>query len=176
MQIIGFVGPQGGGKSTATEYVKIKGYTVLEMHTAAVEEAKRTGVEPNKVNLPAIGTRLRKEQGTDYAAKYLTKIIKEKNLQKVVISGIRSDFEINYFRKEFPEFKVAAITASLEARYERTKTRFPSKEAFLNREEEENKWGIAEGLNAADITIENTGTEEEFLKKVDQWLSNNSQE
>jgi dephospho-CoA kinase len=172
MQIIGFVGPQGGGKSTATEYVKTRGYTILEMNTAAVEEAERLGIEPNKVNLPAIGTRLRKELGQNYAAEHLCMLIDKRGLKKIVISGIRSNFEIDYFRKKFFEFKVAAITAPLELRYERTKDRFPSKEAFLKREEEENKWGIAEGLKSADITIENTGTEEDFLKNVDTWLSN----
>ena len=79
MQIIGILGRQGSGKTAVTEFLKKQGYQVLEMNTAAVEEAKRLGIEITKSNLPDIGTRLRKERGSDYAAKYLCEIIKEKN-------------------------------------------------------------------------------------------------
>lgn len=171
MQIVGFVGPQGGGKTAATNHIKNQGYTVLEMRSAAVKECNKLGLDPNRANLLKMGTKLRKEYGMDYAAKYLTKVIEEQHLEKVVISGIRSNFEIEHFRKKFPGFKVLAITAPLDLRYERTKDRWPSKKVFIEREEEENTWGIAEGLAVADDILRNNGSEEEFLKKVDTWLS-----
>jgi dephospho-CoA kinase len=171
-KIIAFVGMPASGKSLAASILGESGIKVVNMGDVIREEVLRRGLEPTDTNVGGVGTDLRRKEGNDVVAKRCIPKIKAEDSVILVIDGIRSLAEVNCFKKAFgSDFTLVTINAPFEIRFARIKTRKRSDDmkdidALKVRDERELGWGMGEAIAAADIVIENTGTLDEFRKKV----------
>jgi len=177
MKLIAFVGMPASGKSEASAIARSLGIPVINMGDMVREETARRGLPPTDENIGGTGTALRREEGMDAVARRCVPRIPT-NLPVVVVDGTRNIEEINYFKKTFgDDFKLIAIHAPFELRFERVKKRFRSDdmgsiEELKRRDEREKGWGLDRAIKMADATIENTGTIEEFRKEIEALLKN----
>ncbi len=178
MKLIAFVGMPASGKSEAAGIARSLGIPVTNMGDIVREETARRGLPMTDSNIGGTGTALRKEEGMDAVAKRCVPGIRSLNSSIVVVDGIRNIEEINYFKKEFGrDFKLIAINTPLELRFERIKKRLrsddmSSMEELKRRDEREKGWGLDKAIRKADITIDNTGSIEDFRKHVEEMLGN----
>ncbi|MDD1684034.1 MAG: dephospho-CoA kinase, partial [Methanoregula sp.] len=89
----------------------------------------------------------------------------------VLIDGIRGDAEVSLFRHFFSGFVLISIDSSFENRLARIAARarsddFTSADALRNRDEREQKWGLLNALQSANLHISNDGTLDEFSRDV----------
>jgi dephospho-CoA kinase len=96
----------------------------------------------------------------------------------IVVDGTRNREEINYFKKQFgDDFKLVAIDASFDIRFERVKKRARSDDMcntdeLKRRDEREKGWGLDKAIEMADIIISNTSSLEKFHEEVKKLLIN----
>lgn len=167
MTIIGLVGKQGSGKSTVSDVLVKKSFDVVSMGDVVRGEAERRGLGGDA--LGQISTELREEHGPTAVAELL---LERQDLSgDVVIDGLRSDAEVELFREELEGFFLVAVTASQETRYERITGRGRSDdpesyEAFVEKEEREDSWGLDAAISMADLEVENEAGLEELGQKA----------
>ncbi len=177
MKIIAFVGLPASGKSEAASVARSMNIPVVSMGDAVREEAARRGLPPTDENIGGTGTALRREEGMDAIAKRCVPGIRAQTSRVVVVDGTRNIEEVNYFKKQFgKEFRLIAILAPFELRFERVKKRARSddmtgKEELRRRDEREKGWGLDKALAIADVTINNTGSILEFKEEIGKLLS-----
>jgi len=170
MKIIGFVGMPGSGKSAAAEVARQMGVQVVVMGDVIRDEAARLGLEPCDQNLGRVGNLLRKRGGAcAVAERCLEKIDPGSDL--VVVEGIRSKDEVDFFRSCCRDFCLIEIHVPEEVRLGRIASRRRSDDgsdavAVAERDSRELKWGMDLAINAADRRIENDGPVEELRRKV----------
>jgi dephospho-CoA kinase len=139
---------------------------------------------------------LRMKNGRGVLAKLLSqKILKELNKSKdfnlvVVIDAIRNPEEVNVFKKEMKsKFFLVAITAPIEllierlsrrARYDESKEVIKEKDKArvmlikeLGKDEPSYGHNVNKCISDADYIIDNSGTIEEFYKKIIEFTKNN---
>lgn len=176
MKLIAFVGMPGSGKSEASNVAEKMSIPVINMGDIVREETAKQGLPPTDENIGGIGTMLRREEGMDAIAKRCIPRIRDLNSDVIVVDGTRNKEEVEYFKKQFgDDFKLVAIHAPFEQRFERLKNRLRSddsnsKEELKRRDEREKSWGLAKLIQMADITIKNTGSLEEFHKEIEKLL------
>ncbi len=176
MKIIAFVGMPGSGKSEASNVAKRMNIPVINMGDIVREETAKQGLPATDENVGGTGTKLRKEEGMDAIAKRCMPKIRSLRSHVIVIDGTRNKEEVEYFKKQFgDDFKLIAIHAPFEQRFERLKNRLRSDdsnsmEELKRRDEREKSWGLAKLIQMADITIENTNSLEKFHKAVEEVL------
>ncbi len=172
MKIIAFVGMPGSGKSEASAVARRLNIPVVSMGDVVREETARRGLPPTDENIGGVGTKLRREEGMDAIAKRCVPRIRLQNSSVVVIDGTRNIDEINYFKKQFGNnFKLVAIQAPFELRFERVKKRarsddMSSVDELKRRDERENGWGLDKAIEKADIILENTDSLEKFQNEI----------
>ncbi len=179
MRIIAFVGYPLSGKSTATEVAREMGIPVVVMGDVLRKEAMKRGVELSDENLGKIAEELRKKEGMDAIARRCVPEIREKLKEKgvVVVDGIRGMDEVRRFRETFgDDFVLIAVECPREIRFERAERRkrsddVGSMDELIARDEREERWGLKEAMDSADIVVENTGSVEDFREKIRQILS-----
>ncbi|MDD1749766.1 MAG: AAA family ATPase, partial [Methanothrix sp.] len=98
MKIIGFVGLPGSGKGEASQIAREHGYAVVVMGDVIRQEAARQGLEPTDQNLGRIGNALRAAEGPDAVAKKTLERAKATGKDIVVVDGLRSREEADFFR------------------------------------------------------------------------------
>jgi len=178
MKLIAFVGMPASGKSEAAAIAKKLGIPVVNMGDVVREETARRALPPTDENIGGTGTALRNEEGMDVIAKRSVPKIRAIRSKVVVVDGIRNIHEIEYYKKEFGnDFKLIAIKTPFNIRFERVKKRarsddMNSMEELKRRDEREKGWGLNRAIEKADINSDNTGTIEEFRKKMEQLLGN----
>ncbi|WP_321420059.1 AAA family ATPase [uncultured Methanomethylovorans sp.] len=171
-KILAFVGMPASGKSVAASILGESGIKVVNMGDVIREEVVRRGLEPTDINVGGVGTDLRNKEGKDIVAKRCIPKIRAADSRFLVVDGVRSLVEINCFKQAFgSDFTLVTIDAPLEIRFARVQARKRSDDmkdinALRIRDERELGWGMGEAIAAADIVIENTGTLEDFRKKV----------
>jgi len=114
----------GAGKSTIANYLRKNSFYVLSMGDTIKEKALEQNLELNDENLGNLMLRLREEKNDNgiVAKLMLEKIMELKDIEKIVVDGIRSYEEFLVFKKvEFA--KLLAIRASSSKRYEHIKAR-----------------------------------------------------
>jgi predicted RNA binding protein with dsRBD fold (UPF0201 family)/dephospho-CoA kinase len=163
LKVIGLVGMPASGKSEAATVAREMGIPVVVMGDIVRAHMHNMGVQINEKNVGLTANKLREEHGMDAIAKMCIPIIKSQKSNVVAIDGIRGYAEVVAYKDEFDEnFKVIAIEASPELRYERAKKRARSDdvgdhESFKIKDDRELSWGLAEALNNADIRVLNEG-------------------
>ncbi|MGZ7124221.1 MAG: AAA family ATPase [Halobacteriota archaeon] len=174
--VIGFVGFPGSGKSEAAAIAQTEGFFPVAMGDAVRSHMQRSCIQLSEKNVGTIANKLRADHGMDVIAKMCIPEVRSLISQKVVIDGIRGIAEVNAFKKEFKgDFKLIAITAGPEVRFERVKGRSRPDDArslrhFEEKDERELAWGLEEALEAAEYSIENEGSLEELNSKVSSLL------
>lgn len=180
MLIIGLVGTSGAGKSTASHYLKNKGFFIVELSSFLKIEAEKRGINLiNKRILQDIGNDLRIEFGPEILAKKAYEQIIVKKINKSVVDGIRNTGEIEYLRK-IKNFLLIAIDADQEIRYKRIvklrgKEWVGTYQDFLNIEKRDSNLGdqktglrVSDCLKMADFKIINNNKITDFYKKIDK--------
>ena len=176
MKLIAFVGMPGSGKSEASIVARSIKIPVVSMGDVVREEAAKRGLPPTDENIGGIGTELRKNEGMDSISKRCVPKIRAHRSDVVVIDGTRNIEEVSYFKKQFGiDFKLIAINAPFDLRFERVKKRARSDdmtgiEELKRRDEREKMWGLDKTMELADIKLNNTSSLREFQDEIRKLL------
>jgi predicted RNA binding protein with dsRBD fold (UPF0201 family)/dephospho-CoA kinase len=175
--VIGFVGFPGSGKTEAALISQVEGFFPVAMGDAVRSYMCERDIELTERNVGEIANKLRAERGTDAIAKMCIPVVRAlSSKKKVVIDGIRGIAEVNAYRAEFKnDFKLIAISASSQIRFERVRGRSRSDDVssfscFEEKDARELTWGLKEAINAAEFNISNEGTLEELRFSVSNVL------
>ncbi len=169
MNVIGFCGLPGSGKSTAIEAIKDLG-TIVTMGDVIRNEANRRNIEPSGENLGKIAKELREKGGPAAVAKKCVELINKLDEDIVIVDGVRSFYEVNEFRKEW-KFPLIAIGLNDDERFRRLYERARSDDSrsideIKQRDKREIGFGLKEVVSNADYKIQNDSTIEVLKKKT----------
>jgi len=166
------------GKSEAVQIAKDIGIPVFRMGEMVWDEVKKRGLEINDENVGAIANQMREKYGKDiWAKRTIEKIKSMKNVESVIIDGIRNTEEISAFKRELKgNFTVVAVEVPDELRHRRALNRgrkddSKNLEKIKERDKREIGWGIDTVIASADIVISNTGNIEDFRNKIREILN-----
>ena len=172
--ILVIVGLPGSGKSTAAQLLREDGYEVIELGDIWRELLRENNIPRND----PIATReftknLRLKYGKDIYAKYAYKQVRSISTNNIVIMGVRSTYEMDYFKKHLKGMIVIAITSPLKTRFQRLRERAKPEDpktlkdfiwlntremrGFLSDKKEE-RHGVMVLIKSADYVISNTST------------------
>lgn len=181
--ILVVVGLPGSGKSTIADFLRKRGFDVIELGDIWRELLKKNNVPMNDPRETREFTkRIREKYGKDVYARYAVKKIK-KSMKRVVIMGVRSTYEFNYLKGKSKKIKIIAVHSPFTTRFKRLMVRGkpedPKKLAdfrWLNTREKkgfmpdkkEEKFGVVEVMRHADYTIRNTKTKDFMEKQLDK--------
>ena len=179
MKVIGVTGLPGSGKSVVSRVAKQLGVHVVRMGDVIREEAKNRNKTTGEV-----AVELRREFGEFVIAdRCVSKILnynqkpstpnQRKNPVKVnkptifMIEGIRSEYEVEIFKKKFKDFKIIAVHSTPQTRFKRLKKRMRPDDSreeseFKLRDKRELDFGIGNVIATADYMVVNEGP----LKKI----------
>lgn len=169
--IVCLTGMPGAGKSTIASGLKEKGFAVFNMGDAVRAEAKRRNLEPSGKNLGKLMLELREKNGPGIVAELTTPNITNSSSNTIIIDGIRSNHEIDVFKK-IGTVKLLLIEASTDTRFnflhERGRSDDPkTRELFNERDKREIGVGLSNSIASADETISNNNlTKEELIEKA----------
>lgn len=188
MKIIGFVGLPGSGKGEASLIARQNGLAVVVMGDVIRQEAARRGLEPTDQNLGLIGNALRAAEGPDAVAKRTFEMALATGKDVVVVDGLRSQEEADFFRAHADEFHLIEVCAPAQKRLkwlaDRGRPDDPVKscandcqepnrlaDALERRECREMGWGMCEAMKVADLKLRNDGNLDDFRENVNRLLS-----
>ncbi len=174
--IIGITGTNGSGKDTAASFLVKGGFSRYSLSDILRQECEFRKLPKDRDTLILLGNQLRKEHGAHVLAKMILERIQQNEDDLAVIVSIRNGSEVK-FLKNHPEFKLIAIDAPIEERYERAKQRateqdditfkkFQQQEEKEMNGEDEHTQQLAQVINMADEFITNDGSEEDFYMKI----------
>jgi len=184
MKVIGVTGMPGSGKSVVSRVADGLGMKVVRMGDVIRNEAQKRNEPPGKV-----AVKLRQEYGEFVIAERCVETIKNSSTLKsshkstdhrsqlFLVEGIRSPWEVQIFKKNFPNFKVIAIHSSPKTRYIRLKKRMRSDDSAeiteaKKRDQRELKFGIGEVIASADHMVVNEGAKGKLKNTVRGILKN----
>ena len=173
-KVIVIVGMPGSGKAMASRVAQDLGYPVLVCGDVIREEAKRRGLPPTPENIGTLMLKIREEEGRAVVASRLIPRIQAQTSNVVVVEGARNIEEIDELRKHY-DVRTLAINASPQTRFARLKSRGRSDDPkswndFIVRDQREIDVGISKIIAAADRTIVNEGSIQEFKHSVNKLL------
>lgn len=175
--LIGVTGTLASGKDTLSHYlVRNKGFFHFSLSDAIREEADERGLPKDRDTLVDLGNKLRAEFGNDILARRAMEAILKQKVENSVITSIRNPDELKFLKK-IPGFVLITVDAPIEARYQRIVSRkrdsdFVDFETFKAQEEKEmsgeaHEQDLGAVIAAADYSLFNDGTLEEFQEKIE---------
>ncbi len=202
MKVFGVTGLPGSGKSIISRIAKKEGVYTISMGDVIRKEAERRNCTPGEA-----AVNLRKQYGNNIVADRCIQEIfnhskrrnnrnghvkkihnsnnkynKPKKYKKIeqnvyIIEGIRSPYEVQYFRKRFKNFKIIAIHSNPQERFNRLIRRGRSDDStdykvFLERDNRELKFGIGNVIARADYMLINEGHIQNFKTNVRMLIQN----
>ncbi len=177
MLLIGITGMPGAGKSAIYEVAKKYNLPVVSMGDVVRYETKKRGLELTPENVGKTAIKLREEFGDEAIAvaclKYIKDNLKDKNI--IIIEGIRSLYEVNYFRKHNP-LVLIAIHSSPLTRFERLKKRgreddSTSWDVFVERDLRELGFSIGHAIALADFMVVNEKNFEDCINQLNNIIN-----
>ncbi len=169
----------GAGKSTIAAGLKEKGFEIFNMGDAVRAEAKRCNIEPTGKNLGKLMLELREKNGPGVVAELTQPNITNSSSNIVIIDGVRSNHEIEVFKK-IGNVKLLLIEATSDTRFnflhDRSRSDDPkTRELFDERDKREIGVGLSGSIASSDETISNSNlTKEELIEKtyktIQSWL------
>ncbi len=177
-------GLPGSGKSVFSSAARKLGIRVIKMGDIVFQETKKRGLKLTYENVGKIAVELRKKYGRGIIAKKVIELIKKDIERKqihdniVVIEGIRSPEEIDYFRRFFDVFILVAIHAPPRTRYERLLKRGREDDTLniaklIERDRRELKFGVGEVIALADeILVNKDKSYDEFFNECLSFIRN----
>lgn len=168
----------GSGKSEASDVARRMGLVVVIMGDVIRREAARLGLEPTDENLGKVGNMLRIQEGPEAIAKRTLKMAELSGKDLVVVDGIRSKTEVDFFRANSEDFHLVEVRTPPEARRNRIVARRRSddanseecEDALLKREQRELGWGMYDAIREADLKVSNEGDLDRFRASVRKLL------
>lgn len=174
MNVIGFVGLPGSGKSEAAAVAEELSIPVVTMGDVIRAECRDRGLDP-ATDHGQVAKALREENGPNAIAKRSLPIIEDalSGHDTVVVDGIRSDVEVATFEEAFGKrFELVSIEAPFELRADRLDARgrdasaADGGESLADRDQRELDFGMGEAMDEADLTVENTDSLEAFHDRI----------
>lgn len=200
MKIIGLVGLPGSGKGEASRIARQQGLTVLVMGDVIRQEAARQGLEATDVNLGHVGCALREAEGPEAVARRILQKARASGEETIVVDGLRSREEADYFATQAEQFHLVEICAPAEERLRWLQARGRPDDpgsglcgadeqdqdekiisscgepdgqaaaALEQRECREMGWGMCQAIEAAGLKLRNDGSLEEFRENARKLL------
>lgn len=174
--IIAITGMPLAGKTEVSKVAEQLGLPVISMGDAVRREALKRGVKFDGESIGKFMLELREEMGPDAVAKLCSKIIEEIDSNIVVVEGVRSLYEINYFKSRFGDVHIIAIHASPKVRFQRGLLRGRHDDPktlneFELRDLRELEVGIGSVIALADYMIINEGPLKDTLEIAEKIFS-----
>lgn len=177
-KIIAFVGLTGSGKSTAVEYLTVKGYPKVYFGGVVLDAMTKAGLEHTQENEKPFREKLREREGKDFVVRRIIEQIHGligAGQHHIVADGLYTWTEYKALKKEFPgELTVAAIVTPKRLRHHRLTNR-PIR-PLTQHEAELRDWAEIENLEKggpiaiADHYIINDGDMENLQRQIDNEL------
>jgi dephospho-CoA kinase len=114
-KIIGITGAFGSGKTTAAEFFRNKGYTVVVLSSLLEKEAEKRNLPLTREILQDIGNEMREKYGKGILLKKALESLPD--TKKIVIDGLRNLGEVEELKKQGGI--LLAIVANREVRFTR---------------------------------------------------------
>jgi dephospho-CoA kinase len=173
--VIGLAGMPGSGKSLVVETARDIGYDIVVMGDVIRQETTKRGLELTPQNVGKVMLQLRQEGGNYVIAQKCVPKIDEQVAQKVVIDGLRSQFEADIFKENFQKFSVVAVHASPQTRFQRLSRRGRSDdpttwEIFHERDMRELGVGLGTVIALSEKILVNDNSIEGFKTQVKENL------
>ena len=174
MKIIAFTGMPFSGKTEAVKIVSKMKIDIIRMGDLVWEEVNKRGLYFNDKNVGFVANQMRNDFGKNiWAIKTIERIkLNNNNIKKIVIDGIRSCDEVDYFKKKLGnDFLLIAINTPDNLRYKRGLKRNRKDdsnvlEKIKERDKREINWGIKNVLKCADIIVSNDKNLEDLKNKI----------
>ena len=172
MRLIGIVGLPGSGKGEFSRCAADLGIPVLVMGDVIRRVAAERGLSPDDDVLGRISGELREIHGRGAIARLMLPAIRELAAPVVLIDGIRSDAEVDEFRRGLPRVRadrgllvVRDAARGASARRGRSDD-VADPDALERRDERELGWGLGAALAGAEHTVVNEGSLEAYCADV----------
>jgi len=175
MKVVGTVGLNGSGKDTVTSIIsKELGIPKLTIGDIARKIAATQNIEPTRENLTKISLDYRRKNGPDYFPKEIIRTIEKNNWDFVSVAGIRSNVDVDTFRKRFgSDFILIFVEVSNPAvRFERITKRGEPRDPktfaqFLKQDSEEEKnFKLNAAIKEANYVIRNDGDIDSLINET----------
>lgn len=174
--IVGLVGRIGSGKSTVGEHLK-DNYSAVELRYSGIltEVLETLSIPVTRENLQVLGKTLRETFGRDVLVKAMRGKLANTGSDVVIVDGIRYSNEVEMLR-EFDNTLLLFVDVPAPMRYERAVKRGERGEAgitfeeFMANEGAETERYIDPLKDMADHVLDNSGTPEELIEKVETIL------
>jgi len=169
--VVGLAGMPGSGKSVVVETAAEMGYSVVVMGDVIREETQKRGLELNPQNIGRVMLELRRRGGASVVADMCISKIEQQESGKVIVDGLRSLSEVDAFKKRFPNFRLMAVYASPETRfnriYQRQRSDDPTHwELFHERDMRELGVGLGDVIAMAEYLIINENNKDKGNTKA----------
>ena len=173
--LVGLTGRNASGKSTVVEWFSDRGLSSVSCSDSIRAWLGEQGIETTRDNLIEGGRELRRKGGGGVLAEMLLEIL---DGEDAVVDSIRTPAEVEALRDR-GDFTLIEVRAGEESRWQRMTARGRSgdpteREAFLSQEaaeaKSEDEAGQALDATAAmaDITIQNDGSMEDLLGRLEE--------
>ncbi len=154
-------GMPGSGKSLVANIIRHLADTVISMGDVIRREAFRRGIAPTPKALMDLAKNIRREYGLNYVAVEVVKEVMERDVNVVVVDGVRSLDEVKTLG-EYGEVYVIAVHSSPRTRFLRLSTRGRDGDPkdwyeFTQRDLAELELGVGSVIALADLMIVNEG-------------------
>jgi dephospho-CoA kinase len=176
MKVIGAIGRNASGKDEFVEYLREqRGVPTLSIGAIVRDIAAEEDVRPTRDNLHKISQRHMDRYGKTYFAERLVEKIKEQDWDRVAVTGIRSPADVATLKEEFDDdFTLVHVrVGDPRIRFERSRDRDEPRdpksfEKFLQQDEEEEQlFNLHEAIEEADLTVDNSGSLEQFHEVIE---------
>lgn len=175
--VLVFTGLPACGKGTAAKYFVEKYHAKsFRFSTIMRDLLDRLYLPQSRENMSHISTVLRQEFSEDIFAKVMAEDVKRAEGDIVVIDGARRIADIEHLSK-IPGFRLVSIEVDMRTRYERLVKRGENPddrsktwEDFQADHQLETEQSIPELMKQADISVDNSGSLEDFYKQLDKLI------
>ncbi len=177
MKIIGISGMPGSGKSGIFNIAEKYNIPIISMGDAIRYEVKKQGLELNSENIKNMAIGIREKYGKEAVAvicvDYINSKYKNNLPEYLIIEGIRSIYEVEYFRKYY-SMEIISIHSSPKVRFKRLCERnreddSVSWEHFKERDYRELGFSIGYVIALSDyIVINENNNWEEYLNNLEK--------
>ncbi|MGQ9478787.1 MAG: AAA family ATPase [Thermoproteota archaeon] len=166
-------GMPGSGKTTVARIIGEMGFPVVSMGDAVRREAKARGVGRSILDMSRFMVELRRELGEDAVAKLTEREILGVCSDLIVVEGVRSMKEVEYFKSRGAyEVILVGVVSPISLRYSRLSSRRRTDdsrriEELTERDRVELSVGLGEALALSDAYLVNDGSVEDLRKLVE---------
>jgi dephospho-CoA kinase len=172
-QVIGLTGNIGAGKTAVSDHLHRKyGADQLRFSQILMDVLDRLYLAKDRNNLQTLGEVVRKSFGSDVIVNAFKKDLEKSKSPVVVVDGIRYMDEVDMLRS-FDNSFLLFMDAPARTRYERAVKRGEKGESkisfdvFLKMEQRGTEKNLPKIKKAADYVIENDGSMDALLKRID---------